>query len=168
MSEKRLWKPRMAAGQRVTTVLMIFVVLVAGRPAWAQSATEGHPLLASAHRASERLARAEALQPSPVGSPGGNWIVRHPVVAGTAIGAGAGLAVSRVDAIGGRGHDPRVSLIGAGAGAWGGLIVSAVQHVRAGKRVGTGTTIGIVAGAVGLVVLPALACYGAGGCGGSS
>ena len=101
-------------------------------------------------------------------TPAGGSIVRHPVIAGTAIGAGAGLALAQIDAIGGREHDPRVALIGAGGGAWGGLIASAVQHARAGKRIGIGTKVGIVAGAVGLVVLPALACYGAGGCGGSS
>jgi hypothetical protein len=167
MSERRLGRLTMP-GQRVTILLMAFIVLVAGRPAWAEPADAHQPLLASAHRESVRLARTYALQASPGGSPGGNWIVRHPVVSGTAIGAGAGLALAQFDAIGGRDHDPRVALIGAAAGAWGGTIATAVQRVRAGRPVGIGTKVGIVAGAVGLVVLPALACYGAGGCGGSS
>ena len=97
-----------------------------------------------------------------------NWFARHPVVVGTLIGAGTGAALSSVDAIGGANHDPAVILIGAGAGAWGGLVASAVQKSRAKQRVGRGTKIGIFAGAVALVVVPVVACYGAGGCGGSS
>jgi hypothetical protein len=97
-----------------------------------------------------------------------SWIVRHPVITGTLIGTGVGLALSRVDAIGGANHDPRVGLIGAGAGAWGGLVASAVRKARAKEKVGIGTKIGIAAGAVGIIVLPVLACYGAGGCGGAS
>jgi hypothetical protein len=97
-----------------------------------------------------------------------SWVARHPVIVGTLIGTGAGFALSRVDAIGGANHDPRVALIGAGAGAWGGLVASAVQKVRAKEKVGLGRKIGIAAGAVGLIALPVLACYGAGGCGGVS
>lgn len=97
-----------------------------------------------------------------------SWIVRHPVIVGTLIGTGGGLALSRVDAIGGMNHDPRVALIGAGAGAWGGLVASAVHKARTKQKVGLGTKIGIAAGAVAIIVLPVLACYGAGGCGGSS
>ena len=122
------------------------------------------PLRAAVRRAGMRVA-TPAQTPSGQGS---HWLVRHPVLAGTLIGAGGGLALSRVDSIGGRNHDPRVALIGAGAGAWSGLVASAVRDARAGKRVGTGTRIGIAIGAVGLVVLPVIACYGAGGCGGTS
>jgi hypothetical protein len=61
-----------------------------------------------------------------------------------------------------------VILVGAGAGAWGGLVASALHKARAGEKVGVGTKIGIAAGAVGIIVLPLLACYGAGGCGGVS
>ena len=100
--------------------------------------------------------------------PQSGWIGRHAVVVGTLIGTGAGAALSQVDAIGGSSHDGRVALIGAGAGAWGGLIASAVHKARAGDKVGTGMKAGIIAGAVALVVLPVLACYGAGGCGGTS
>jgi hypothetical protein len=168
MDDRRPQEPMRAACPRLTTVVMALSVLLCGSTASAQQADDGRPLLAAAHREGVRLARTGAPAPQAAGRPGGNWIVQHPVVAGTAIGAGAALALSRVDAIGGRSHDPRVALIGAGAGAWGGAIAAAVQHVRAGRRVGIGTKVGIVAGAVGLVVLPALACYGAGGCGGSS
>jgi hypothetical protein len=84
------------------------------------------------------------------------------------IGTGAGVGLSRIEAIGGINHDPRVALVGTGVGAWGGLIASAVQKARRKEKVGFGTKTGIVAGAVGLIVFPVLACYGAGGCGGSS
>jgi len=94
--------------------------------------------------------------------------MRHPVIAGAAIGAGAGLALSHLDAIGGGNHDPRVALIGAAAGALSGLIASTVHKARAGEKVSTGEKIGLVTGAVALIALPVLACYGAGGCGGSS
>lgn len=97
-----------------------------------------------------------------------NWFARHPVVVGTLIGAGGGAVLSRVDAIGGANHDPAVILVGAGAGAWGGLVASAIQKSRAKKPVSRGTKIGILAGAVALVIVPVVACYGAGGCGGSS
>jgi hypothetical protein len=83
-------------------------------------------------------------------------------------GTAAGAALSRVDAIGGVNHDPRVALVGTAVGAWGGLIASAVHRAHSGDRVGLGTKIGIVAGAVSLVVVSLLACYGAGGCGGFS
>lgn len=78
------------------------------------------------------------------------------------------MALSRIEAIGGMNHDPRVALMGTGVGAWGGLIASAMHKARHKEKVGVGTKIGIAAGAVGLIVLPVLACYGAGGCGGSS
>jgi hypothetical protein len=65
-------------------------------------------------------------------------------------------------------RDPRVVLLGTGIGAWSGLVASAVQKAHAKEKVGIGAKIGIVAGAVGLMVLPVLACYGAGGCGGVS
>ena len=120
------------------------------------------------HAAVRRAGMRSASTPQTASGGGSHWIGRHPVFAGPLIGAGAGLALSRVDSIGGRNHDPRVALIGAGGGAWGGLIASAVRDARAGSRVGTGTRIGIAIGAVGLVVLPVLACYGAGGCGGTS
>jgi hypothetical protein len=147
---------------------MALALMTWGSAAAAQPADGDRPLLAAAHREGVRLAQAGGTGGQGAGAPRGNWLVRHPVVAGTAIGAGAGLALSQLDAIGGRSHDPRVALIGAAGGAWGGVIASAVQSARAGKRVGLGTKVGIVAGAVGLAVLPALACYGAGGCGGSS
>jgi hypothetical protein len=120
------------------------------------------------HAAVRQAAIRVATTPQTASGQASHWFVRHPVLAGTLIGAGGGLALSRVDTIGGRNHDPRVALIGAGAGAWSGLVASAVRDARAGKRVGTGTRIGIAVGAVGLVVLPVLACYGAGGCGGTS
>ena len=124
---------------------------------------EREPLMAAVRRTGRTLGQSSGPAPKQE-----SWIVRHPVIAGTLIGTGAGLALSRVDAIGGRNHDPRVALIGAGAGAWGGLVASAVQKARARKKVGTGTKVGIAAGAVALVVLPVLACYGAGGCGAGS
>lgn len=94
-----------------------------------------------------------------------NWVGRHPVLFGTALGAGAGLILSYVPATGGRNPDPRMALLGAGVGAWGGLIASAVQKSRAGDPVSLGTKIGIAAGALGLVVGPLATCRAAGGCG---
>ena len=132
-----------------------------------RSADEG-PLHAAVRREGARLAQNPASDPQTVKKQNSGWIVRHPVLAGTLIGTAGGAALSRVDTIGGTNHDSRVALIGAGAGAWAGLIASAVHKARAKERVGAGTKIGIAAGAVGLIVLPALACYGAGGCGGSS
>ena len=134
----------------------------------AVSTVDEGPLRAAVRHAGARLAQGAAVVPQTTATQDPSWIARHPVIVGTLAGTGAGLALSQADAIGGLNHDPRVALIGAGAGAWGGLIASAVQQVRAKEKVGVGTKIGIVAGAVGLIVLPVLACYGAGGCGGSS
>ena len=128
-----------------------------------RSADEG-PLRAAVRREGVRLAQSSAQVPKQ----GQSWIVRHPVIVGTLIGAGVGAGLSRIEAIGGVNHDPKVALLGAGTGAWGGLIASAVHKARTKQKVGVGTKIGIIAGAVGLIVLPVLACYGAGGCGGSS
>ena len=148
-------------------MLMALAVLTWGHPASAQGAGTGGPLLAAAQREGTRLAQASTAG-SRAGTASGAWIVRHPVITGTAIGAGAGLLLSQVDSVGGRRHDPRLALVGAGTGAWGGLLAGAVHSARTGKRVGPGTKIGIAAGAIAAGVLPVLACYGAGGCGGSS
>ena len=131
----------------------------------ALSADEG-PLHAAVRNAGARLIQSPA--PGPQTRQGSNWVVRHPVISGTLIGTSGGAVLSRTRAFGGVNHDPRVMLIGAGAGAWGGLVASAVHKARAGEKVGLGTKIGIAAGAVGIIVLPLLACYGAGGCGGVS
>ena len=164
------------AGIPAMTVLLATSFLARGSTASAQQSPEAGlnevgrtavstvdegPLRTAVRRAGARLASAPV--PQTAGAQDPSWIARHPVIVGTLAGTGAGLALSQVDAIGGLDHDPRVALIGAGAGAWGGLIASAVQQVRAREKVGVGTKIGIVAGAVGLIVLPALACYGAGG-----
>jgi len=122
------------------------------------------PLHAAARRAGAQLAQS----PAPIQQAQPGWIVRHPVITGTMIGAGAGAVLSRTQPVGGYNHDPRVVLVGAGAGAWGGLVAGAIQKARAKEKVGVGTKIGIAVGAVGMVVLPLLACYGAGGCGGVS
>ncbi len=156
--------------------LMAAALLVGGSVASAQpvsfnrevaSATET-PLRTAINRKTDWLAYRGSADPQTVTKSGSNWFARHPVVTGTSIGTGAGLALSQVDAIGGVNHDPRVALIGAAAGAWGGLIASASQTARAGRKVGVGTKIGIALGAASLTVLPVVACYGAGGCGGSS
>ena len=131
----------------------------------ALSADEG-PLHAAVRSAGARLTQRSALGWQ--STPRSNWIVRHPVISGTLIGTGGGAVLSRTRAFGGVNHDPRVMLIGAGAGAWGGLVAAAVHKARAREKVGIGTKIGIAAGAVGIIVLPLLACYGAGGCGGVS
>jgi hypothetical protein len=132
-----------------------------------RGADEG-PLHAAVRRERARLAQNSAPDPQMVNTQDPGWIVRHPVLVGTLIGTAGGAALSRVDTIGGMNHDSRVALVGAGGGAWAGLIASAVHKARSKEKVGVGTKIGIAAGAVGLIVLPALACYGAGGCGGSS
>jgi hypothetical protein len=132
-----------------------------------RSADEG-PIHAAVRREGARLGQNSAPDPQTVNQQQPGWIVRHPVLVGTLIGTAGGAALSRVDTIGGENHDPRVALVGAGAGAWAGLVASAVHKARTNEKVSIGAKIGIAAGAVGLVVLPALACYGAGGCGGSS
>jgi hypothetical protein len=129
----------------------------------ARSANEG-PLHAAVRNADARLTQT----PGPQTTQSSSWVVRHPVVTGTLIGVGGGAALSRSRAFGGANHDPRAMLVGAGAGAWGGLVASAIHKARAREKVGVGTKIGIAAGAVGIIVLPLLACYGAGGCGGVS
>jgi hypothetical protein len=127
------------------------------------SANEG-PLHMAVRSAGARLTQT----PGPQTTQSPSWVVRHPVITGTLIGAGGGAVLSRSRAFGGANHDPRVMLIGAGAGAWGGLVASAIHKARAREKVSVGTKIGIAAGAVGIIVLPLLACYGAGGCGGVS
>ena len=122
------------------------------------------PLHAALRRA--RLEQGPALTPQT--QQRSSWVGRHPVITGTLIGAAGGAALSRTRTAGGANHDPRVMLIGAGAGAWGGLVAGAVQKARAKEKISVGEKIGIAAGAIGIVVLPLLACYGAGGCGGVS
>lgn len=97
-------------------------------------------------------------------SSSGPWVTRHPVLFGALVGTAGGAALSRVDAIGGQSHDPRVALIGTGVGAWAGLIGSAVQTSRRGGKVSRGTKAGIVAGAIALAVVPYATCHAAGGC----
>ncbi len=129
----------------------------------ARSADEA-PLHAALRRA--RLEQSPALTPQ--AQQRSSWVGRHPVITGTLIGAAGGEALSRTRTAGGGNHDPRVMLIGAGAGAWGGLVASAVHKARAKEKISVGEKLGIAAGAIGIVVLPWLACYGAGGCGGVS
>jgi len=96
-----------------------------------------------------------------------SWPGRHPILLGTMIGAGTGLALSRTQMFGGYDRDPRLALAGAGVGAWAGLAVSAIQDRRAGRKVSPGRKIGILAGAAAIVVVPLITCYAAGGCGAS-
>ena len=77
------------------------------------TAHEG-PLHAAARRGGAELTQSPA--PAPQAQP--SWVVRHPVITGTLIGAGAGAALSCTRTVGGFNHDPRVALVGAGAGAW--------------------------------------------------
>jgi hypothetical protein len=131
-------------------------------------ATVESPLQAAVLREGVRLAQSFAAAPATSAAQPGHWAARHPVVVGLVIGTAGGAVLSQTRTVGGANHEPRVMLIGAAAGAWGGLIASAVQRARAGEPVGRGAKIAIAAGAIGLVVLPVLACYGAGGCGGTS
>ncbi len=165
---------------RPAVILVIAASLIAcGSAAFAQDSTAGvtsdvggivapiaheGPLRAAVRRAGAQLAQS----PAPIQQAQPGWIVRHPVITGTMIGAGAGAVLSRTQTVGGYNHDPRVALVGAGAGAWGGLVAGAIHKARAKEKIGVGTKIGIAVGAVGMVVLPWLACYGAGGCGGVS
>ena len=158
--------PRRFSDQALGAVWVAAGLLVLSAPATAQTAATS--LRAAVHREAGRLAQSTAASQPSAAKANPSWIARHPVIVGTLIGAGTGAVLSRVDAIGGANHDPTVALVGAAAGAWGGLVASAVQKSRAKKRVTRGTKIGIVAGAIGLVVMPIVACYGAGGCGGSS
>lgn len=173
-------RPTGQAGRAIALVLAPAMVMLGAASAFAQGRIGVRPhqrgaatarnvdapsLRAAARREAIRLADAV---PQPATPPQSGWIGRHPVIVGALIGTGAGAALSQVDAIGGKSHDRRVAVLGAGVGAWGGLIASAVRRVRAGDKVGAGTKVGIIAGAAALVALPVLACYGAGGCGGTS
>jgi len=174
---------RLIRGHRVRQwlglALVIASLLTGGTPASAQpggsadqvrriSLRHDGPLHAAIDREVDWLVDGNRPDPQSVIKPGSSWFVRHPVITGTLIGTGAGLALSRLDSIGGVNHDPRVALIGAAVGAWSGVIVSASQKARLGRKVGVGTKIGIAAGAASLILLPIAACYSAGGCGGSS
>ncbi len=169
-------------GQPAAAVFMVGYLLACGSSASAQPTSVAGPsetratvrdageglFHAAVRHEAARLVQSAAPLPQTATQQRPSWIRRHPVVAGTLIGTGAGAALSRIEAIGGVNHDPRVAIIGTGVGAWSGLIASAVHKARSKEKVGVGTKIGIAAGAVGLVVLPVLACYGAGGCGGFS
>ena len=149
--------------QFLTTALTLTVMsMLAARPAHAQSAG---PIAAAARR---EVARVSAATSAGAQTGRAGWVARHPVLTGALAGTVAGLALSRVDAIGGVNHDPRVAFLGTAVGAWGGLIASAAYDARHGRRVGLARKLGIAAGAVTLVAGPWLACYGAGGCGGVS
>jgi hypothetical protein len=174
------YPPNRTRTKGLAVILLVTASLVAsGSAAFAQDRPDdGHvrgtvalrldegPLHAAVRRAGAGLTPGPALTAQTRQQ--SSWVVRHPVVTGALIGAGGGAVLSRTRAIGGANHDPRVALIGAGAGAWAGLVAAAVHKTRSGEKVGVGTKIGIAAGAVGIIVLPLLACYGAGGCGGVS
>src|SRR5690349_14801055 len=96
---------RTQAARRTGAVILVTVAVLAwGRSAQAQPADSGRPLLAAAEREGVRLAQAGGPGTPAGATGGGSWIVRHPVVTGTAIGAGAGLLLSQVDSVGGRNH----------------------------------------------------------------
>jgi hypothetical protein len=96
------------------------------------------------------------------------WLGRHPVIAGTLIGAGGMMLWEGVSCRGRSCKAGTAALVGAGGGAYTGLIVGAIQKARRNEPVGRGTKIAIVAGAAGGALALFLACYGAGGCGGVS
>jgi len=172
---------RLLSRQRVAMALMSASLIAWSSPAFAQRAADAdsasvrpgvapsaeRPLHDAVRRAAALAETAPSVRQSATAQ-NPNWFVRHPVLTGAAVGTGVGFALSRSDSIGGLNHDPSVALIGTAVGAWGGLVGSAVHKSGTGQRVGAGTKIGIIAGAVGLIVVPVLACYGAGGCGGSS
>jgi hypothetical protein len=64
------------------------------------SGVDEGPLRQAVRRAGERLAQSSA-PVLPAGAQDQSWIARHPVIVGTLIGTGAGLALSQVDALGG-------------------------------------------------------------------
>jgi hypothetical protein len=106
---------------------------------------------------------------SPAAAPSqGGWIGRHPVLLGTAIGAGGAILWQAGTCRGSSCNVGIAGLVGAGSGAYGGLIVSAIQKAKRKQPVGRGTKFGIAAGAIAGVAGAFLACYGAGGCGGVS
>lgn len=154
----------MRCTRRFAAVTCLAMSLVTPPPACAEPIG---PVLAAALRAAAEAARADGEMPAAAPAQPG-WATRHPVLVGMVAGTVVGAGLSQVDAIGGRNHDIRVAFVGTAVGAWGGLVASAVHKARTGQRVGTGTRIGIVAGAVAMVVVPLVACYAAGGCGGTS
>jgi hypothetical protein len=106
--------------------------------------------------------------PSRQSPPRQSWAARHPVVLGTAIGAGTGAAWQAAACKGSSCKVGTAGLFGAGVGAYTGLAISAIQKAKRKEPVGRGTKIGLIGGAIGGTVLAFLACYGAGGCGGVS
>ena len=95
-------------------------------------------------------------------------IARSPVLLGAAIGAGSVAAWHASECRGSACNTGIAALVGAGAGAYTGLIVSAAQSARAGRPVSRRVKLALVLGAVGAAAGGWLACYGAGGCGGTS
>jgi hypothetical protein len=148
---------RIKPGRRWGYLLMVGLLAVgfSGREAWAQDT----PIADSIARLAQSPAASSPRQ-SPLG--------RHPILLGTAIGA-AGAAVWQASACGGSScNTGTAALVGAGVGAYTGLVVSAVQSARAGRPVSRRVKVGLAVGALGAVAGGWLACYGAGGCGGSS
>jgi len=153
----------------VRGAIAVLLIVVSGNASFAQGGTAVSPVdEGPIHLAIRALAVPPAGGTAQSSTQRESWVVRHPVVTGTLIGTGVGAILSGTDAVGGVDHNPAVMLAGAGVGAWSGLIASAVHQRRTGKKVGAGTKFAIIAGAVSLVVLPLVACYGAGGCGGTS
>ena len=148
---------RIKPGRRWGYLLMVGLLAVgfSGREASAQDT----PIADSIARLEQSPAASSPRQ-SPLG--------RHPILLGTAIGA-AGAAVWQASACGGSScNTGTAALVGAGVGAYTGLVVSAVKSARAGRPVSRRVKVGLAVGALGAVAGGWLACYGAGGCGGSS
>jgi hypothetical protein len=165
-------RSRTNAGFRWRRLLMVGLLAIgfSSREARAQDTTEPASFSALSPQSltpiADAIARLEqgpapsAQRQSPLG--------RHPILLGTAIGA-AGAAVWQASACGGSScNTGTAALVGAGVGAYTGLVVSAVQSARAGRPVSRRVKVGLAVGAIGAVAGGWLACYGAGGCGGSS
>jgi len=151
-------------------VVGLLAVGFTSREAWAQDTSEPASFAASLPQQSTPIADSIArLNQSPaVSAPRQSPLGRHPILIGTAIGA-AGAAVWQASACEGSScNTGTAALVGAGVGAYTGLVVSAVQSARAGRPVSRRVKMGLAVGALGAIAGGWLACYGAGGCGGSS
>jgi hypothetical protein len=145
----------------------IALLVLASTTAYAQNfsftgAPESRPRTPIFHAASFLPA------PAPAPPPRQNWVSRHPVLLGTAIGAGTGVVWQTAGCRGASCKPGTAALVGAGVGAYTGLVISAIQKAHQKEPVGRGTKIGLIGGAVGGAFAIFLACYGAGGCGGVS
>ena len=164
---------RTTSGNRLVRRALIVGLLALGfsdREVWAQDTmvrvADASPIEQRSAPIADAIAR---LSQSPTASAHHrSFVGRHPVLLGMGIGA-AGAAVWQASACKSSScNTGTAALVGAGVGGYVGLVVSAVQSMRAGRPVSRRVKVGLAVGTIGAVAGGWLACYGAGGCGGTS